>query len=366
MSDNRNRYRAIKTALQQLYPQEPTGRQAQHLNTLAGLMSGIVGSESCQLPEIANKVPGGSKKESRVKQFYRWLTNPDITPEVYFIPYIQAVLTALAATHNLLLAIDGSTIGRGGLVLLISVIYKKRALPIAWLVVSQKKGHVPEDLHLQLLQQVYALIPADATVILVGDGEFDGLRFQTQLTAWGWDYVCRTAKTTLVSDGTTVFPLTDLWLQPGDCYALPDVTFTAAGYGPVQVLAWWDAAYAQPLYLVTNLDLPEEARHWYRRRYRIETFFADQKSRGFNLQRSHLADPARLSRLLIAACLAYIWLVHLGVIAHRDDWVRIIHRPDRCDLSLFHLGRDLLEHFLNMDLPIPVAFTMPEWSKSVR
>jgi hypothetical protein len=34
--------------------------------------------------------------------------------------------------------------------------------------------------------------------------------------------------------------------------------------------------------------------------------FADQKSRGFHIHKSHIADPQRLSRLLIAACLAYI------------------------------------------------------------
>jgi hypothetical protein len=38
----------------------------------------------------------------------------------------------------------------------------------------------------------------------------------------------------------------------------------------------------------------------------IETFFSDQKSRGFNLHKSHVSDPARLARLLIAACLACI------------------------------------------------------------
>jgi hypothetical protein len=42
----------------------------------------------------------------------------------------------------------------------------------------------------------------------------------------------------------------------------------------------------------------------------IETFFADQKSRGFHLHKSHIADPQRLSRLCIAACLAYIWIVY--------------------------------------------------------
>jgi hypothetical protein len=40
----------------------------------------------------------------------------------------------------------------------------------------------------------------------------------------------------------------------------------------------------------------------------IETFFSDQKSRGFHLHKSHIADATRLARLLIAACLAYIWM----------------------------------------------------------
>ncbi len=34
----------------------------------------------------------------------------------------------------------------------------------------------------------------------------------------------------------------------------------------------------------------------------------------------------------------------------------IIHRKSRCDLSLFRLGLQLLEHFLNEGLPIPVQF----------
>ena len=107
------------------------------------------------------------------------------------------------------------------------------------------------------------------------------------------------------------------------------------------------------------MDLAEEACHWYARRFRIETFFSDQKSRGFHLHKSHISDPERMSRLLIAACLAYIWIVYLGVIAHQEKWVAVIHRPDRCDLSLFQLGLDLLEHFLNESLPIPVSFQMP-------
>ena len=40
-------------------------------------------------------------------------------------------------------------------------------------------------------------------------------------------------------------------------------------------------------------------------------------------------------------------------------WNRIVHRTDRCDLSLFQLGLRLLDHFLNEEMAIPVAFTPP-------
>src|SRR5437660_12544341 len=100
----------------------------------------------------------------------------------------------------------------------------------------------------------------------------------------------------------------------------------------------------------------EEACRLYAKLFRIETYFSDQKSRGFHLHKSHLADPRRLSRLLIAACLAYIWIVYLGALCEQDGWVSIIHRGDRCDLSLFQLGLRLLDYLLNEGFSIHVVF----------
>jgi hypothetical protein len=59
---------------------------------------------------------------------------------------------------------------------------------------------------------------------------------------------------------------------------------------------------------------------------------------------------------MIAACLAYIWMIYLGNMAIQQEWSKIIHRTDRCDLSLFQLGLRLLDYFLNHDMKIPVAF----------
>jgi len=59
---------------------------------------------------------------------------------------------------------------------------------------------------------------------------------------------------------------------------------------------------------------------------------------------------------MMAACLAYIWIVYLGAFAVQYGWHKIIHRTDRCDLNLFQLGLKLLDHFLDYDISIPVDF----------
>ncbi len=359
MSDSLRRYRAIRDALLQLSPTTMTGRQARHFITLAALISGIVGSRQTQLPAIASKLPDRTQRESRVKRFRRWLTNPSVTPELYFLPFAEALIQSLAHC-TLVLVIDGSTVGRGCVALLVSLVYQGRALPIAWLVIQGRKGHFAETTHIHLLEQVQVLVPSEASVIMLGDGEFDGPGLQACLSGLGWSYVCRTAQNIQVQSAGEWLRLADLYLEPGQVVSLPEVYMTGQAYGPVLVIAWWARGQVEPIYLVTNLELAEEACWWYRKRFRVETFFSDQKSRGFQLHKSHLSDPARLTRLLLAACLAYLWIIYLGVLAKRDEWIRAIHRTDRCDLSLFQLGLALLDHLLNHGLPIPVAFHPPD------
>ena len=71
-----------------------------------------------------------------------------------------------------------------------------------------------------------------------------------------------------------------------------------------------------------------------------------------------MSDPARVARLMLAACWAYLWVIYLGRLAQQDGWQPVIHRRHRCDLSLFQLGLRLLAHLLNCDQPIPGAFTL--------
>lgn len=366
------RFRAIKKALYSMYPGQPKGNLVRHIITLAAMISGIIAGKSANLPDIAENVVDETQNESRTKKYTRFIQNEDIDCEIYFLPFIQILITSLAALGlPFALVIDGSVVGRGCMCLMISVLYKNRALPLVWSVVQQKKGHLTEQMHLELLGEVYRLIPENTEVIVLGDGEFDGVDWLAEINGYGWEYACRTASDSILSEDGESFNFKRLGVGDEKYFSMPEVYFTHKEYGPLQAVVWWEKRYKAPIYLITNMELAQEACFWYRKRYHIETFFSDQKSRGFNIHKSHLSDPKKLKRLLIAAALAYIWIVYLGMMAITEKWYHKIHRSTRCDLSLFQLGLRLLNHLLNHSLPIPVEFKVlkfddPFIKKSVR
>jgi len=359
MSDTYRRYRAIKQGIAQFYQPRPQGHREKHLNTLAALICGLIGGKHAHLSACADHAPSnGAKQESVIERFRRFVKNDRHTIDSWFSPVAKQLLRALAP-QPLQIVMDGSLVGRGCIALMLSVVYHGRALPLCWLVVRGAKGHFPEQTHRELLLHLRALVPPEATVIFLGDGEFDGIDLQSDLRRYGWHYVCRTASNVLVTCYGIQFHLSALGPPRGEYLAASPAWMTAKQYGPLSILALWDAEQQQPLYLVTSLSDLEQAVRLYKKRAHIESFFSDQKSRGFHIHKSHLSEPARLSRLLIASCLAYVWIVYLGVCALQDDWMKLLHRTDRCDLSMFRLGVRLLARCLKDDRPIPDGFIVP-------
>ncbi len=359
MSDTYRRYAAIKRSLMQFYQPRPTGHRERHLNTLVALICGLAGGQCAQLSTIADHAPSGAAdQESLIARFRRWLKHDAHTVDSWFLPVAKALLVNLAH-QPLVLVLDGSVVGQGCVALLLSVVYHGRALPLAWVVVQGQKGHFPEDTHCALIAQIQPLIPPTAQVTVLGDGEFDGTALQTALRQLDWQDVCRTAPNLVMTVYGTTRHIGDLAPTRGELLAVRPAWMTAEAYGPVSILAIWEASYADPIYLVTNMANLNAALALYRKRAHIETFFSDQKSRGFQLHRSHLRDPHRVARLLIASCLAYLWIVYLGVCVLRDNWLKRLHRQHRCDLSLFRLGLRLLARCLKDTLPIPNGLLVP-------
>jgi hypothetical protein len=354
MSDSRRRYNAIKKGLLQAYGSQPVGHLQQHLETLALLICGIIGAGHSQLPEIASHSPEKTKLESRVTKFKRWLSNELVSEELYWLPFAKALVAKLSQHKNeITLVIDGSVMGRGCVGLVVGVVYAGRALPLVWQVREGAKGHFAQSEHLALLAKVKALVPEGVRVIFLGDGEFDGTLLQEELNLGQWHYVVRTAKNSQLRVGEEWLKFEQLGVTRGGLVWRAGVGFSGEGYGSLLAIAYWDKQYEEPLYLISNLTSPYQAVDYYKRRWRIETFFSDQKSRGFRLEESHLNRPELLERLLIGCALAYWWLTYLGLVAQARGEDQIVHRTERCDLSFFKLGWRYLRELLNRGRALP-------------
>ena len=137
----------------------------------------------------------------------RWVKRSQIDAEVVYLPFARQILEALVPL-GLVLAMDGSQAGRGWMVLMVGVLYQKRALPIAWIVYKGKKGHLTAQRHIQALEKVLPLLPEGVEVILLGDAEYDTI----EMIVWvekhpTWHYVLRTLPQIYAWKGKTADPL---------------------------------------------------------------------------------------------------------------------------------------------------------------
>jgi hypothetical protein len=97
------------------------------------MITGILMSEKVHLPKLAGRIPDPVKETSTEKRLQRWMCNQKITHETYFLPHIKPLLSAVARSP-LVLVIDGSAVGRNCVALMICLVSRQRALPIAWTV----------------------------------------------------------------------------------------------------------------------------------------------------------------------------------------------------------------------------------------
>ena len=126
------------------------------------------------------------------------------------------------------------------MVLMVGVVYKKRALPLVWLVYPGKKGHTSAERHIQVLEKLKALLPEGAEVILMGDAEYD----TTEMLLWmqentSWSYVLRTSPQIYVHSPLGEHPIADIPLQKKSVLQYRQVGFTQAASVQVNLVGWW-------------------------------------------------------------------------------------------------------------------------------
>jgi hypothetical protein len=346
-------YDTWKSRIVELRP----GQRITQIRAFLWLLIGIYLSRSVCLSRVAGKIPGKAKLTSTTRRLSRLLDNPAIRVRDWYEPVAREWLQAqFRNLGEIRLIFDGTKIGFGHQLLIVSLAYRKRAIPIAWTWVKHVKGHSTARKQLALLAYVRKLLPKGAAVFLVGDCEFGPVDVLRQLDRWGWFYVLRQKSNTHVwlkeNQGWQDFGSfvkragQSVWLGKGD--------LSESGIYPVNLLVHWAKGEDEPWCLATNLPDKPMALKMYARRVWIEEMFGDMKKHGFDLESTMLRHFLRLSRLTLAVALLYVWLISVGAQTVRSGQRHLVDRKDRRDLSIFQIGLRFLERRFINDLSFNV------------
>jgi hypothetical protein len=287
----------------------------------------------------------------------RLLDNPAIRVREWYEPIAKSVMERMAG-GEIRLIVDGSKVGFGHQLLLVSMAYRRRSIPLAWTWVKGSRGHSTVHKQKALLSYVHSLIPAENQVLLVGDAEFGAVAVQKLLEKWhGRDVLRQKGRYLLRPQGQAHFQRQDSLVQKaGQSVWLQDGQLTAKYAYPVNFLAYWKPGEQDPWLLATNLESPRATRKAYARRMWIEESFGDLKSNGFDLESTHLRHFARLARLTLAVILLYVWLLAFGSQVIKSGRRHLVDRNDRRDYSLIRIGRNMAERLITNGENLKISF----------
>lgn len=316
---------------------------------LAWLMSCLYLGRSPHLERIANKIPGPAKKRSKGERLRRWVDNSAVNVRHWYETTARKLLAMAGAEGRCIrLIIDGTRIGGDHQLLVVALAFRRRSLPVAWTWIRYRRGHSCATHQAALLAYVHSLLPAGAQAQLVGDSEFGAVQVLRLLDQWGWQYALRqTGKHHIQLTDTTEWQRFDnLVTAPGQSAWCSPSRLTLKHEYVTNLLATWQPGKSRPWLLVTNLSTPQAALRLYRCRMWVEAMFADCKSNGFDLEAVRLRHFLRLSRLMLAIALLYVWLIAFGSYVVKRGQRALVDRKDRRTLSLFRIGFDRLERCL--------------------
>jgi len=285
------------------------------IETLALLVVGISQSVSAQIGKIARALPVDTTQAAKEQRVRRLLDNERITQERHYQPLAKVALQGLKG-QKVYLLMDRVLLRDTHNILVVSIGFRRRSLPLAWLALEHRGQSGLTDQQ-TVLRQALALLPERVRISIHADSEFRSQELFAWLRGLGHDGMMGVPGRTLLSltpDGEATALAT--WLPNRDTVAyLNDVYLTEERLGPVNVLAWWTKDDdGKPIVhgVMTNLPATWQTYRRGSRRMWIETVFRDWQSGGFHLDESGIEDRERFERLLLPLVIAYLWLVAVG------------------------------------------------------
>ena len=329
-------YKSTLEFLIQHSKHKPIGNHLRRLQVFSCMISSCIRTkksslEGLSLPDKEELLAKDKQSESHIKQTKRWLSSKWTDWESFFAPYIGQMLLKMSEKGELIFVVDGSETASGCVTLMLSVIWRGYAIPVFWITREGSKGHFSEALHLELLagiHEIVSILPKTCRIVLLGDGEFDGLRLRQRCKTLGWEFVLRTSCDKKIDCGSEMGHLGSLY---PDCSV--EIVFVEDACEGDNAIFWQAKEYDSPILLLTNMDLGEMACAYYRQRFKIETLFKQLKSAGFQLHKSMVQGASRVQNLIMVIAFAFILTFCVGIMLKKQP-VEVLKKIIRADKVL--------------------------------
>jgi hypothetical protein len=240
-------------------------------------------------------------------------------------------------------------------ILTLSVLWNGAAIPL-FRIMLDKKGNSDTPERNDLLQKVRDVFPDQAIASVTGDREFVGHKWLGWLDEKGIPFVMR-HKENMYAFRDDQAPVQFGWLarnlKRGETLNLKGgwrIGKTKRDASPEVFLVIKRLEKDGELLILASSFSAKRALKVYKLRWKIETLFGLLKTKGFNLEDTHMKDPARLSTLFGVLAIATAMVVKVVAFARRRTPIPIKKhgRPAR---SLFALGFDTLRRIFAVSSP---------------
>jgi hypothetical protein len=298
---------------------------ARHRQTLAWMMLGLISSKTVSLGAWVPFVVSRARyAQSTVRRFSRWLHNNRIKPQPLYAPLIKQALSAWVG-KRLYVALDTSMLWNTYCMIRISVIYRGRAIPLAWKVIEHGSASVAFEVYKSLLEEAKKRIPFACKVVFLADRGFADTQLMAHLQKMGWHFRIRIKSTFWIYPRhMNAFQVGHIDLSPGHMRFWQAVEITEERFGPAHL------AVAHPLgsdeYWYVISDEPADVKTWeeYGLRFDIEENFLDDKSNGFQLEDSWIRSAEALERLCLVLAITTLYLVSVGTAVVQQGKRRLV------------------------------------------
>lgn len=281
---------------------------------LAHLIATMIQTRSPNLYKLAANLPHTSKRrDTRYQWIWRFLHNRLVVPNLVMRPFARKILRRAARRgRRIVLIIDQSQASRlhRHEAVMVSVRVGGRALPLFWWV-KRTAGGIGWREQREILKMVLGALPEGAKPpVLMGDRFYGSVEMIGWLEARGWGYRLRLKENLVVFEDGGEITLREC-ARIGE-HELADVLLTRRQVR-TNIGIIHEKGHEEPWIIAMDCRPGKYKTLDYGMRWGIEAMFSDLKTRGFNVEESHLEDPDRLSRLLLVMALALYWAVSTGM-----------------------------------------------------